>query len=451
MHHALVAVLFLAATLSPDSTSAQVEGRVGIPGTTVNLVPPEGFTPSSAFPGYQQLDSGCSLMVNMIPGPFDQVAAGFSDPIKLARQGMRVESREERGFEEIPGLFLTFEQTVNGGGVFAKCVWMLGTDERSVIVMGTCPEQAKDAVFADLKAAVLSARWDPESAVDPFEGAGFVLTDHEGLKYHSRLANNLVFTAHGAPPAPGISMLMVGPGIGPAPPGKRKDSAAQLRSSLQVSGDPDSTKAVKVDGLPGIETMATYARDGQDVTEYCLILFDGVAFWSVIGRGLADEEMLPTFQKTARSFQRDAFDWSTADGENLVTVRGGWNEIEPQIDGDLHLAHSVGELYLVVDSVPKVEAEMKGLRPFARYCNEGLVELSEDPEAGEFSRVQLGGRKGLEATFTLEVEGMPALYLSMVLESDFAYHHVLCWGLENPRTDTLKSLRSVVRTFRASE
>jgi hypothetical protein len=43
--------------------------RVRVPSTKVWLAPPEGFVAATTFTGFQHVESGSSIMINLIPGP----------------------------------------------------------------------------------------------------------------------------------------------------------------------------------------------------------------------------------------------------------------------------------------------------------------------------------------------------------------------------------------------
>ncbi|WFP51167.1 hypothetical protein PL263_03860 [Methylomonas sp. EFPC3] len=58
-----------------------------VPGTSVSVTPPEGFTKAERFPGFMNEAIGASIMISEIPGPFAEVSGGFNDPKRVQAQG----------------------------------------------------------------------------------------------------------------------------------------------------------------------------------------------------------------------------------------------------------------------------------------------------------------------------------------------------------------------------
>ncbi|HEX5590949.1 MAG TPA: hypothetical protein VFX65_11720, partial [Candidatus Limnocylindrales bacterium] len=96
------------ATASPDAATASppadpsaattpgaspLPGAVLVPGTHAALVPPEGFTASATFVGFEH-ESGASIVIAELPGPYDEIVPGLTDE-GFAGQGVTVTARTE--------------------------------------------------------------------------------------------------------------------------------------------------------------------------------------------------------------------------------------------------------------------------------------------------------------------------------------------------------------------
>ena len=60
--------------ISTEITKAHAK----IEGTKISMVPPKDFTKAANFLGFQQTESGSSIMVLNVPGAFSKVSAGFT-------------------------------------------------------------------------------------------------------------------------------------------------------------------------------------------------------------------------------------------------------------------------------------------------------------------------------------------------------------------------------------
>lgn len=136
-------------------TSLWVHAQITVPGTSITLKAPEGFTESSDFPGIALAEKGSSIMVNVVPAPYVAISASF-DEAGLKTQGMTLISREEvtGGFGE--GILIHASQSAQGTP-FLKWVLVFGDDSTTNLVTGTFPEVLSEALSDSIKTGVLSA------------------------------------------------------------------------------------------------------------------------------------------------------------------------------------------------------------------------------------------------------------------------------------------------------
>lgn len=67
-----------------------------VPGTGVRLAPPPGFVAATNFTGFQQDETGASIMVMALPAPFPKATEGFN-AAGLKTQGITLRSRRRAG------------------------------------------------------------------------------------------------------------------------------------------------------------------------------------------------------------------------------------------------------------------------------------------------------------------------------------------------------------------
>ena len=95
---AMLALLAVASMFNPV-----VAAPAPVPGTRVELEPPEGFTPSRRFPGFEHLAQGASIMVNEVPAGYAELRAGFTRE-GLASRGMRLIEMKDVAVAGAPAL-----------------------------------------------------------------------------------------------------------------------------------------------------------------------------------------------------------------------------------------------------------------------------------------------------------------------------------------------------------
>src|SRR5215218_9058385 len=109
MRYKFLLLLLLAGYLS----SGQSGNLVKVPGTKCSLIPPAGFEPSSSFGGFQNAETGASIMINEIPAPYQEMVDGFTEEALKAR-GMTLTSKEPIDFNHSKATMIRLNQAANG-------------------------------------------------------------------------------------------------------------------------------------------------------------------------------------------------------------------------------------------------------------------------------------------------------------------------------------------------
>jgi hypothetical protein len=294
----------------PCSLSAAQATRV--PGSSVVLEPPSGFTASSRFSGFESAEQQASIMVTEVPGPFSGITAGLNAR-GLASRGMTLISSARRQVDGRQALLIQAAQTANGVE-FLKWMLAAGDATQTTMIVATFPRASEAQLSDAMRAAVLSVRWAAGAAPDPFEGLPYRVSPTRSLKVAGRMNNLLVLSESGnlKPQGPNAAMFIVGSSVSPvriddlaAFAETRAKQTKQMRDIVVSRQGPISVGGTNAHELvaEGIDTSS-----GRRVTLYQVLLPENGGY--VLMQGLVASTraaaVIPEFREAAASFQRVA-------------------------------------------------------------------------------------------------------------------------------------------------
>ncbi|MDR0371916.1 MAG: hypothetical protein LBH80_08780 [Prevotellaceae bacterium] len=151
-----IVLLFVFPTLQSQQTITNVVTRQHkkIVGTNISIIPPDGFSNSFVFTGFQQDKTGASIMIVNTPGIYKEMSLTFTKT-KLKENGLNVKQIEDIVINNIPAKFATTEQNIFGN-IYTKYILMLGNDDEIFFISGSYPNVFKNQVDLALKNAILS-------------------------------------------------------------------------------------------------------------------------------------------------------------------------------------------------------------------------------------------------------------------------------------------------------
>ncbi len=287
---------------------AQPETRIRVSGTHCTLSPPADFTPAKNFTGFQHDASGSSIMVAEIPGPYAQMAAGFTEDA-LRQRGMTMLYRENVMIGQTSGLLLGVKQSAYGV-VYLKNILLFGDSALTVVVNGIIP-QAHSGMEAAVKNAVLSIEYQPESTAAPLEGVLFQISP-EGTNFllARSTMGTLLYTLDGKVPtlAPEKAMFLISNSISKVNPEDKMAYATERLRKLPRGESMviESSNSVQVAGMPGTEIIAFgNDSDGRQQLTYFVMLFDDNSnYFLMVGSTLDNfETHLAAFRRMTGTFQ----------------------------------------------------------------------------------------------------------------------------------------------------
>lgn len=306
-----LSVILTLAYLSPDDIrNIKTSRHVQIPGTSFFIIPPPGFIQASHFHGFQQPETGSSILVAEIPGPFSESSKGFTDE-GFRTQGVVLKNKEGLLVNGLTGLLLTLEQTANGI-VFTKYVLAFGDNKATTMVNGAFPKEMT-RLGVQILTSLRSIVKDTEPNVDVEASSPFTI-DTRGTKMNigGSISGTLMYTVDGKVPTQSSdkTSFMVGHSLAiPASPDKKQVALHRMRtlpfSNMEIAET--NVSEILIDGLSGYEIIGVgfSKTNGTEAAVYQVMLFTDSGYYILLGIAEADRtQNLAMFKKLARSFTR---------------------------------------------------------------------------------------------------------------------------------------------------
>jgi hypothetical protein len=230
---------------------------VNIPGTKISLIPPSGFVKATNFLGLQHDPSGSSIMIIEIPGPFLEATKGFTKE-GLFSQGVVLKDIERFIINSLPAILITGQQNAHGVS-YTKYIFSFGTGNETVMINGTFPQNLVN-MGSDIRKSVLSAYFDTNKKIDPFETVDFeIKPEKANLKFAKSVMNSLVFNRDGNMPsqsADKTSFIVAKAFSNVTIVDKKQFSINRLKQTPYIVEQIETTEDIKIGGLSGYEIIA---------------------------------------------------------------------------------------------------------------------------------------------------------------------------------------------------
>ena len=282
---------------------------IEIPGTRINLYPPEGYILASKFTGIKNAEIGASIMVAELAKPITKIRYGFTKD-GFASQGMDLLETSEQIIDNQNGIL--YKATKKTGNTsFSKWILVLGDQSTSVMVSGTFPNGFDSETSDNILNCLLSLKYFPERNIAPEEGVAFSIDPkNTPLQLAHSYAGTLVYTLDGKFPTQhpeGVSFNL-GSSLGKTSIENPRQFSIERYKSLPYTFDtaPELVKA-QIDHLEGYELYG-YGMDkstGLKVLVYQLILFTHSAYYIAQGTAVGNfEKNLSLFIDIASTFRQ---------------------------------------------------------------------------------------------------------------------------------------------------
>lgn len=260
-------------------------GHQAVKGSKVSLIPPAGFTVAQNFLGFQEEESGSSIMVLDIPAPFGETAFAITTE-NLKTQGIEAKEIENLSINGFPALFVTGIQNAYGTS-FTKYILLLGTEQETIVLNGLSPANLQ--VGEEVKKSLLSVFYEANKALDPFQSVDFSIDVTETkLRFAKSMSNSLIFTVDGKIPTASTdkTSLIIGKSFSPAATDDNIAFAtSRIRQTPFIIQEIAYAEEIRVDGLTGVEILAKATSMTSGVAEqiYQVILFTDELYYILFG------------------------------------------------------------------------------------------------------------------------------------------------------------------------
>jgi hypothetical protein len=281
-----------------------------IAGTKFFLIPPTGFIPATNFQGFQQMNSGASILVMEIPGPFTESTKGFNEQ-GLKTQGVVLKKKEEMKVNGTQGLFLTTEQFAYGTN-YSKYILVFGDSKATYMVNGTFPKEVTE-LDKDIRESMLSVVYESGLTVDPLSTVSFTVdTENTKLKFGKSMTGMLLYTVDGKVPTESTdkTSFIVGLSLANVQTVDKKLTAINRIKRMPYSDlkiDENKIHEIEIDGISGYEIVGEGLDKSNGTKElvYQVMLFTDNGYYIIVGTTKNEfEQNLELFKKVARTLKR---------------------------------------------------------------------------------------------------------------------------------------------------
>ncbi len=282
-----------------------------VPGTKVNLTPPDNFTSSRQFPGFVMKESNASIMVTRLPGPYSKVTMGFTKQ-GLSTKGMKLIEKKDIKLGTDDAILLHVSQKAYGTE-YLKWMAALGDETETLLIVATFPKSFESTLSGPLKTSVLSARWNKNAQTDFFEGLTFRVSGDGGLEIATKIGNNIILAPGGSIPSKSKDdpVAIMGASVTEdyIISDKKAFSLKRLKKSeyikdIEILKEEDTV----IDGLSGrrILAKATDVRTGKQRFVYHTLFYTTDGYYIFQGFSAFDEKnkYQLIFQSILQSFKR---------------------------------------------------------------------------------------------------------------------------------------------------
>ena len=257
-----------------------------IKGTKVSLIPPKGFIDGVNFLGLQQSESGSSIMVLDIPGPYSETSKAMTKESLLSK-GIEVKKIENLTINGLPAVFVTGIQNAYGT-IYTKYILAFGTEQETIMLNGVFPENLKK-IGDEIKKSMLTVFYDEKKKPDPFASIDYSI-DVSGtkLKFANSMSNMLSFTVDGQSPTASTDKtdLITGKSYSQITQEDKKLFAINRLKQLPIEIEKiEYVEEITIDGISGYEIFAKAKGEeaGKTETIYQVILFSGKMYYIFLG------------------------------------------------------------------------------------------------------------------------------------------------------------------------
>lgn len=305
-----IGLIFLTCSFGQkDIYNTKTENHIQVPGTKYFMIPPAGFIAATNFQGFQQLNSGASILLLDLPGSFLETTKGFNEE-GLKTQGIILKKKEEIKVNGLQGMLLTTEQFAYGTD-FKKYILVFGDSNLTTIINGTFPKEVK-GLDKDILTSMCSIVYEADLTVDPLSAVSFsVNTENTKLKFAKSMSGSLLYTVDGKVPTESEdkTSFILGMSLSDIQSIDKKLTAINRIKKFPLSElniPEEQILPVEIDEISGYEIVAE-GINSSGIREmiYQVMLFSDSGYYIMIGTTQSDfQNNLDLFKNISRTLKR---------------------------------------------------------------------------------------------------------------------------------------------------
>lgn len=281
-----------------------------VPGIAVRMIPPPNFILAEHFAGFQEAETGSSIMITCLPAAFYDLTARI-DEKELLHRGIRINETERFSINGAPALLISGRQTLYGMR-FRKYILVSGNSSESFIINASTLSKYRKS-HKRIRESLLSVYSDSTMVTNPRDGVDFTL-DYEkgGLQTASTVARSFIFNRTGTLPSPppDKTTLLVTKSFFAITINDQRQYSIQRFSELH--GGPEQIETIEeitLDGITGykISAIVTQAENGEEETVHQIMLFDNGFYYLMIATtSVNTPEYMEELDKVMYTFRKIA-------------------------------------------------------------------------------------------------------------------------------------------------
>ena len=284
----------------------QTEKLTKVSGTKCSLIPPSGFVAATTFSGFQNAETGASIMINEIPTAYQSLVDGFTAEA-FKSKGMTLIKKQTIDFNGSKATLINLSQLANKT-IYLKQMLVFGNAQATVLVNGIYPEASKD-LEPQIKDALLSTVYNNLQNNNPLDAATFSIdikdSEFRLIKY---MSGSLLYSTDGKIPTEKPT-LIVGNSIAKVSSQNQKKYSEERLKKLP-RGELNVIKEINeitIDNLKGFQIVAN-GKTSDDKAEliYLVMLFNEKGdYYIIVGQAKEDfNKYLDSFKMIAKTFKR---------------------------------------------------------------------------------------------------------------------------------------------------
>jgi len=279
-----------------------------IKGTKISLIPPKGFINGINFLGLQQAESGSSIMILDMPGPYSAISAGINKE-NLLSKGIELSKMQKLEVNGLPAIFITGTQNSNET-IYTKFIFVFGTESETIMINGAYPENLKK-VGNEIRKSMLTVFYEADKKINPFDALDYTIdVSNTKLKFGKSMSNLLMFSVDGQVPTSSSDKtnLIVAKSFSQiTTEDKKLFCINRLKQTPIDITSIEYTNEITIDEVSGYEIIAKAKnkKTGESENIYQVILFSDKLYYILFGSTNDEtDKSIDEIRRAIKTFKR---------------------------------------------------------------------------------------------------------------------------------------------------